>query len=101
MDDDKGNSREYFTEYRFGSGRDSRHGTLTPDATNSRFPPSDKLTGEVRVKVLFFGMLKDVVGRAEDRLDLEDGATLGGVFEHYGSRFPRVREMAGSILLAR
>ena len=53
------------------------------------------------MKVLFFGMLKDVVGRAEDQLDREDGATLGGVFNHYGSQFPRLREMAGSILLAR
>src|SRR5580658_7008846 len=72
-----------------------------PDATNPPFPPSDKLHGEVRVKVLFFGMLKDVVGRAEDQLDLDNGATLGGVFDHYCRRFPRMREMAGSILLAR
>jgi molybdopterin converting factor subunit 1 len=53
------------------------------------------------VKVLFFGMLKDITGRAEDQLDLENGATLGRVFDHYSSRFPRLREMAGSILLAR
>jgi molybdopterin converting factor small subunit len=53
------------------------------------------------VKVLFFGVLRDVVGRAEDQLDLDTGVTLGGVFEHYSSRFPRMREMAGSILLAR
>jgi molybdopterin synthase catalytic subunit len=46
-------------------------------------------------------MLKDVVGRAEDQLVLEDNATLGRVFDHYSSRFPRLREMAGSILLAR
>jgi molybdopterin synthase catalytic subunit/molybdopterin converting factor small subunit len=53
------------------------------------------------LKVLFFGMLKDIAGRAEDCLDMEDGATLGGVFDHYGNRYPRLREMAGSILLAR
>jgi MoaE-MoaD fusion protein len=53
------------------------------------------------VKVLFFGMVKDVVGKSEDQLVLEDNATLGRVFDHYGSRFPRLREMAGSILLAR
>jgi MoaE-MoaD fusion protein len=55
----------------------------------------------VRVKVLFFGVLKDIVGRAEDRLDLDNSATLGRVFDHYSSQFPRIREMAGSILLAR
>jgi len=53
------------------------------------------------VKVLFFGVLRDVVGRAEDQLELEDGATLGSVFERYCSRFPRMQEAAGSILLAR
>ena len=53
------------------------------------------------MKVLFFGVLKDVVGRAEDQLDLENSTTLGRVFDHYTSQFPRIREMAGSILLAR
>ncbi|MGA3042556.1 MAG: molybdenum cofactor biosynthesis protein MoaE [Bryobacteraceae bacterium] len=53
------------------------------------------------MKVLFFGMLKDVVGRAEDQLDLENSATLGGVFDQYCGRFPLLREMAASILLAR
>jgi molybdopterin synthase catalytic subunit len=55
----------------------------------------------VRVKVLFFGVLKDVVGRTEDQLDLDGNATLGSVFDHYCNQFPRLREMAGSILLAR
>lgn len=53
------------------------------------------------MKVLFFGVLKDVVGRAEEHLDLETGATLGHVFDLYCGRFPRMREMAGSIVLAR
>ena len=65
------------------------------------FPPSAKLAGEVRVKVLFFGVLKDVAGRAEEQFDLENAATLGRVFDHYCGRFPSMREMAGSILLAR
>jgi molybdopterin synthase catalytic subunit len=46
-------------------------------------------------------MLKDIAGRAEDQLDLESGVTLGNIFEHYGNLFPRLREMAGSVLLAR
>jgi molybdopterin synthase catalytic subunit len=53
------------------------------------------------VKVLFFGLLKDVTGRAEDRLELADGAHLDGVFRHYAERFPRIRDMARSIVLAR
>ena len=53
------------------------------------------------MRVLFFGMLKDLAGRAEDHLDLEEGATLGRVFDHYSRLFPRLGEMAGSIMLAR
>ncbi len=53
------------------------------------------------MKVLFFGMLKDIVGRSQDQLDLENSATLGRVFDQYCGQFPRLREMAGSILLAR
>jgi molybdopterin converting factor subunit 1 len=55
----------------------------------------------MRVKVLFFGMLKEIVGRTEELVDLEAGAQLSTVFDHYAGRFPRLREMAGSIVLAR
>jgi len=55
----------------------------------------------VRVKVLFFGMLKDIVGRSEEDLDLEPDARLQSVFERYAARFPRLREMERSIVLAR
>lgn len=55
----------------------------------------------MRVKVLFFGMLKDIVGCTEDSPDLEPGARLDTLFEHYASRYPKLRDMAGSIVLAR
>lgn len=54
----------------------------------------------MRVKVLFFGMLKDVVGRSEDQVEIPENGRLGGIFDHYAERFPRIREMAGSIVLA-
>ena len=53
------------------------------------------------VKVLFFGMLKDLVGCAEERLEVDEGARLSTIFERYASRFPRLQEMSGSIVLAR
>jgi molybdopterin synthase catalytic subunit len=55
----------------------------------------------VQVKVLFFGLLKDICGRAEDSLDLPAGATTGSVFDHYATAFPKLRQMASSIVLAR
>ncbi|MFB3826208.1 MAG: molybdenum cofactor biosynthesis protein MoaE [Bryobacteraceae bacterium] len=55
----------------------------------------------MQVRVLFFGMLRELAGGAEQRLDVADGATMGDVFEACAARFPRMREMASSIVLAR
>jgi MoaE-MoaD fusion protein len=55
----------------------------------------------MRVNVLFFGMLKDIVGRPAEELDLPAEGELRLVFDHYARRFPRLAGMAGSIVLAR
>ncbi len=55
----------------------------------------------MRIHVLFFGLLKDLVGRSADDLDLAAGSRLETVFEHYASQCPKLREMADSIALAR
>ena len=54
----------------------------------------------MRVTVLFFGILKDLIGRSQDDLELPEGARLETVFEHYASQFPRLREMADSVAIA-
>ncbi len=54
----------------------------------------------MRVKVLFFGMLKDIVGRSEDAIEVAEGQDLGSLFDLYAGRFPRIGEMASSIVLA-
>ena len=55
----------------------------------------------MRIHVLFFGQLKDAVGRSTDEIDLPAGSSVGTVFEHYASEYPRLREMAASIAIAR
>ncbi|MCU1259164.1 MAG: molybdopterin synthase subunit MoaD / molybdopterin synthase subunit MoaE [Bryobacterales bacterium] len=55
----------------------------------------------MRVTVLFFGSLKDVTGCAEETLELPEGSHLAGIFDHYAQRFPKLRTMAGSIVMAR
>jgi molybdopterin converting factor subunit 1 len=55
----------------------------------------------MRVNVLFFGMLKEIVGHVEDQVELAPGAQLSTIFDHYAVQFPRLREMAGSIVMAR
>jgi MoaE-MoaD fusion protein len=51
----------------------------------------------MRVRILFFGMLKDLTGRSSDVLDLPECATLGDVVVHYEEVAPRLGELAPSI----
>jgi molybdopterin converting factor subunit 1 len=55
----------------------------------------------VLIRVLFFGVLRDIAGLREDSLEVPQGARLECVFEHYAARLPRLREMAASVVLAR
>jgi molybdopterin synthase catalytic subunit len=55
----------------------------------------------MQIKVLFFGLLKDICGHAEERLELPPAAPLRAVFDHYAELYPALRTMAGSIVLAR
>jgi molybdopterin synthase catalytic subunit len=55
----------------------------------------------MHVRVLFFGMLKELVGRPADDAEFPPGADLRSVFERYASRYPRLRELAASIVVAR
>lgn len=67
-------------------------------ATSVKLPV---VSATMHIKVLFFGLLKDVCGRAEDALELPAGSTTGSVFEHYAESIPKLRGMAASIVLAR
>jgi MoaE-MoaD fusion protein len=55
----------------------------------------------MRVKVLFFGILKELVGRAEETMDVPPGTTLGEVFRGYAERFETLETRRPSILFAR
>jgi len=62
---------------------------------------SSKYDRNMRVKVLFFGILKDITGHSEQIVELLPGATLGSLFEVYFHRFETLRERRSSILFAR
>jgi molybdopterin converting factor subunit 1 len=55
----------------------------------------------MRVKVLFFGRLKEIVGRAEDSVDLADGAPIEQLFAHYGARHPELTRFRASLVASR
>jgi MoaE-MoaD fusion protein len=54
----------------------------------------------MRVRVLFFGQLKEIVGAAQEDADLSDGARVEDLFERYGRRFPKLAEFRDSIAAA-
>jgi molybdopterin synthase catalytic subunit len=54
----------------------------------------------MRVRVLFFGMLRELVGRPSEDADFPEGADLRAVFESYATRYPLLRELAPSIVVA-
>jgi molybdopterin converting factor subunit 1 len=51
----------------------------------------------MRVKVLFFGQLREIVGTAEENAELSEGARIEDLFERYGRKFPRFAEFRDSI----
>jgi molybdopterin synthase catalytic subunit/molybdopterin converting factor small subunit len=55
----------------------------------------------MRVRVLFFGMLKELVGRPSEDAEFPPGADLRAVFDFYAARYGRLRELAPSIVVAR
>jgi MoaE-MoaD fusion protein len=55
----------------------------------------------MRVRVLFFGVLKDIVGMSEDSLEIAPNSTLASLFESYAERFETLRDKRSSILFAR
>jgi len=54
----------------------------------------------MRVRVLFFGMLKDLAGKSSDSLDMPEGTLVRDVLEHYAARAPRMRESLASLAVA-
>jgi molybdopterin synthase catalytic subunit len=54
----------------------------------------------MRVRVLFFGVLKDLAGKSSDVLDLSDGALVRDVLEHYLREVPRLKESLASLAVA-
>jgi len=54
----------------------------------------------MRVRVLFFGMLKDSVGKAVDAIDLAEGASVRDVLAHYEPQFPQLKKARASLAMA-
>jgi molybdopterin converting factor subunit 1 len=54
----------------------------------------------MRVRVLFFGRLKEIVGRGEEEAELSEGARLEDLFARYGQRYPELVAFRDSVVAA-
>src|SRR5215470_1151313 len=54
----------------------------------------------MQVRVLLFGVLKDLIGRSADRVTLPEGATLADLLARYQSEFPRLAPYAPTLALS-
>jgi MoaE-MoaD fusion protein len=54
----------------------------------------------MRVRVLFFGMLKDLAGKSSDWLVLPEGAFVRDVLSHYASQSPGLKEAMAALAVA-
>lgn len=58
------------------------------------------MNGNVRIRILFFGAVRDIVGCREASFEVEEGGKVETVFEAYAAKFPKLREIASSLVLA-
>lgn len=56
--------------------------------------------GLMQIRILFFGILKDIVGSNQDELEMPEGSSVADVLARYELRFPKLRESLPSIALA-
>jgi len=54
----------------------------------------------MRVRVLFFGMLKELAGTSADEIELPDTASLANIIAHYEAVIPRFRSLLPALAFA-
>lgn len=55
----------------------------------------------LRLKVLFFGRLREMTGIAEDSLEVSSGISLQDLFDRYAARFPKLAAFRSSLVASR
>ena len=55
----------------------------------------------IRVKVLFFGRLKELLGRAEDSVEFQDAANIEQLFALFAHRIPELAKYRASVVASR
>jgi molybdopterin synthase catalytic subunit len=54
----------------------------------------------MKIKVLFFGVTKDLTGLQEEQAEFPEGADLDSLWSRYAARFPRLSDLSSVLLMA-
>ena len=54
----------------------------------------------MRVRVLFFGILRELAGTSADSIEVTEGSLVRDVLRHYEARIPQLKAASGSLALA-
>ncbi len=54
----------------------------------------------MQVRVLFFGIAREITGLAQDSPDVAPGESASSLLRRYAARFPRLEEIADSLVMA-
>lgn len=65
---------------------------------NSAVPTA---SNPIHIKVLFFGLLKEIVGRAEDSAEIYEGASIEDLFTTYRVDHPQLASYRSSLIASR
>jgi MoaE-MoaD fusion protein len=57
-------------------------------------------SGGIRVRVLFFGVLKEIAGTASEVIELQDVASVRHLLAHYEAKAPRLKRWMSSVAIA-
>ena len=74
---------------------------LAPSRTAGYNPLVPPVSQTVRVKVLFFGRLKELTGRAEDSIEFADATTIEQLFACYAASHPELAKYRSSVVASR
>lgn len=59
------------------------------------------VSSSVRVKVLFFGRIRELTGLSEENGEISEGATLGDLLERYIQSYPQLAGFRASLVASR
>ena len=74
---------------------------LVPSRTARYNSPVPTVSQTIRLKVLFFGRLKELTGRAEDSIEPAGATTIEQLFALYSARFPELAKYRSSVVASR